>query len=165
MRQTASFIPVLFWLSCVATGIQPATAPETSAPPAASLPDPDWLPSEAKEMLSARMDRHGEEMLLLLQSVMTLHHEDVELLAEQVAAEPRLRRPSLGEKGTLSALLPTRFFTLQEQLVERAHALAAAARDNDNGRIVRAYGQLAETCVSCHSVYLTPDSGFELPGE
>jgi cytochrome c556 len=116
-------------------------------------------------MLSARMDRHGEEMMLLLQSVLTLHHEDAELLAEQVAAEPRLGRPSPGEKGTLSALLPARFFTLQEQLVERAHALAAAARDNDNGRIVRAYGQLAETCVSCHSVYLTPDADFELPGD
>ena len=116
-------------------------------------------------MLSARMERHGEEMMLLLVSVMTLHHEDTELLAEQVGAEPRLGRPSPGEKGTISALLPPRFFGLQDQLVERAHAVAEAARAKDNGRIVRAYGQLAETCVSCHSVYLTPDSEFELPGD
>jgi hypothetical protein len=185
MRQTACFIPALFWLSCAATGAKPATAPEDSAPAAtpaspaptattssptasahgsaASLPDPDWLPSEAREMLSARMDRHGEEMMFLFMSVMTLNHADSELLAEQVAAEPQLGRPSPGEKGTISALLPARFFTLQEQLVQRAHAVAAAARSNDNGRIVRAYGQLAETCVSCHSVYLNPDSVFELP--
>jgi len=116
-------------------------------------------------MLSARMDRHGEEMMLLLVSVMTLHHADTELLAEQVAAEPRLGRPSPGEKGTISALLPPRFFGLQEQLVERAHAVAAAARAQDNTRIVRAYGQLAETCVSCHAVYLTPDRDFDLPGD
>jgi hypothetical protein len=111
------------------------------------------------------MERHGEVMMLLLLSVMTLHHEDTELLAEQVAVEPRLGRPNPGEKGTISALLPARFFGLQDELVERAHAVAAAARANDNGRIVRAYGQLAETCVSCHSVYLTPDSQFELPGD
>jgi hypothetical protein len=123
------------------------------------------MPSEAKEMLSSRMERHGEEMMLLLVSVMTLHHDDTELLAEQVAAEPRLGRPNPGEKGTLNALMPERFFGLQDQLVVRAHEVAAAARAKDNGRIVRAYGQLAETCVSCHSVYLTPDSSFELPGD
>lgn len=117
-------------------------------------------------MLTARMERHGEEMMLLLLTVMTLQHQDTELLAAQVASEPQLGRPSPGEKGTLNALLPPRFFALQDQLVERAHAVAAAARDNDSNRIVRAYGQLAETCVSCHTVYLTPNSTeFELPGD
>jgi hypothetical protein len=114
-------------------------------------------------MLHARMERHGEVMMLLLVSVLTLQQNDTELLAEQVAAEPRLGRPGPGEKGTLSALLPARFFGLQDELTARAHALAEAARVSDNGRIVRAYGQLAETCVSCHSVYLTPDSTFDLP--
>jgi len=113
-------------------------------------------------MLGERMDRHGEEMMLLLVSVMTLRHEDTELLANEVAAEPRLGRPGPGEKGTINALLPARFFALQDELLERAHAVAAAARAKDNGRIVRAYGQLAETCVSCHSVYLEPDSELEL---
>jgi Cytochrome C' len=117
-------------------------------------------------MLTARMERHGEEMMLLLVTVMTLQHQDTELLAEQVAVEPQLGRPGPGEKGTLNALLPPRFFALQDQLVERAHAVAAAARANDSGRIVRAYGQLAETCVSCHTVYLKPNSpDFELPGD
>jgi HPt (histidine-containing phosphotransfer) domain-containing protein len=111
------------------------------------------------------MDRHGEVMMLLLMSVMTLHQNDTELLAEQVAAEPRLGRPGPAETGTLSALLPARFFGLQDELTERAHALAEAARASDHVRIVRAYGQLAETCVNCHSVYLTPDSLFELPGD
>jgi hypothetical protein len=116
-------------------------------------------------MLTARMERHGEEMMLLLVSVMTLHHDDTELLADHVAAEPRLGRPGPTEKGTISSLLPPRFFALQDELTERAHTLGAAARAKDNTRIVRAYGQLAETCVSCHSVYLTPDTEFELPGE
>ena len=182
MRRVACMIPSLLWLACAAP--QPAAAPETEPTPSTAAPvtaaaaapagplaslesrpslrEPEWLPHEAREMLGARMDRHGEEMMLLLVSVMTLHHEDTELLAEQVAAEPRLGRPAPGEKGTINALLPARFFELQDQLTERAHAIAAAARAKDNGRIVRAYGQLAETCVSCHSVYLTPESELEL---
>ena len=185
MRTLVHFVPALLVLACAATGSKPAEAPNASANTAAptplaaapgpapsggtessgSLPEPAWLPSEAREMLSARMDRHGEVMMMLLVSVMTLQHSDTELLAEQVAAEPRLGRPATGEKGTISALLPPRFFTLQDQLVDRAHAVANAARANDNGRIVRAYGQLAETCVSCHSVYLQPDKVFDLPGD
>src|SRR3954470_6638478 len=184
MRRLAYILPALFGLACASASSKPAEAPTATsttpsgAPVAAagatasgaaensgSLPKPNWLPSEAREMLSARMDRHGEVMMMLLVSVMTLQHSDTELLAEQVAAEPRLGRPGPGEKGTISALLPPRFFTLQDQLVDRAHAVANAARANDNGRIVRAYGQLAETCVSCHSVYLQPDTVFDLPGD
>lgn len=183
MRRLASLLPACCWLSCAAATAEspsPLAASAVAAPaathptgpvaspapaPVAALPDPDWLPTEAKEMLHARMDRHGEVMMLLLVSVLTLHQNDTELLAEQVAAEPRLGRPGPAEKGTLNALLPTRFFGLQDELTERAHALAEAARASDHGRIVRAYGRLAETCVSCHSVYLTPDSPFELPGD
>jgi hypothetical protein len=185
MRRLAHFVPALLALACASTGSKPAETPDaatsSAAPPAApattapgprgaaettgSLPEPSWLPSEAREMLSARMDRHGEVMMMLLVSVMTLQHSDTELLAEQVAAEPRIGRPATGEKNTIGALLPPRFFTLQDELVDRAHAVADAARADDNGRIVRAYGKLAETCVSCHSVYLQPDALFDLPGD
>ncbi len=163
----------LFWC-CAGAGsaAPPPAAPGAAAPaatgkaaPAPSLPEPEWLPSEAREMLSARMQRHGEEMMLLLVSVMTLSHEDTQQLAEEVAAEPRLGRPNPGEKDTINARLPARFFDLQDQLRERANAVAAAAVAKDDGRIVRAYGQLAETCVSCHTVYLDPDSTFEMPGD
>jgi Cytochrome C' len=116
-------------------------------------------------MLGSRMQRHGEEMMLLLVSVMTLSHEDTQSLAEEVATEPRLGRPSPGETDTLNARLPPRFFELQDQLRERANAVAAAAKAGDDGRIVRAFGQLAETCVSCHTVYLDPESTFDLPGD
>lgn len=178
MRQLAHFIPGLLALACASTGAKPAqspseatsaatpaTAPASAAERTGSLPEPNWLPTEAREMLSARMDRHGEVMMMLLVSVMTLQHSDTELLAEQVAAEPRIGRPATGETGTIGSLLPPRFFALQDELVDRAHAVANAARANDNSRIVRAYGQLAETCVSCHSVYLQPDTIFEPPGD
>lgn len=143
-----------------------STAPGANAvAPQATLGAPEWLPTEAREMLSSRMQRHGEEMMLLLVSVMTLQHEDTELLAEQVAAEPRLGRPAPGESGTISSLLPPRFFDLQAELQVRARAMAEAARAKDDTRIVRAYGQLAETCVSCHSVYLNAEERADLPGD
>ena len=161
-------------LSCAASSVPPpaspadaparAPGPDTVAPQA-TLRAPEWLPTEAREMLSSRMQRHGEEMMLLLVSVMTLQHEDTELLAQQVAAEPRLGRPAPGESGTISALLPPRFFDLQEELQVRAHAMAEAARTKNDTRIVRAYGSLAETCVTCHSVYLNPEGQAELPGD
>lgn len=148
-----------------ATAASPSTGSAAAHQPQAVLGAPEWLPSEAREMLSSRMQRHGEEMMLLLISVMTLQHEDSELLAQQVAAEPRLGRPAPGESGTISSLLPPRFFDLQEELQVRARSMAEAARSKDDTGIVRAYGQLAETCVSCHSVYLNAQERAELPGD
>lgn len=176
---TLSF-PALCTLACASSTAPPATADNPGPPPPADgsaapgpnvvvpragLGAPEWLPREAREMLSARMQRHGEEMMLLLVSVMTLQHEDSEILAMQVAAEPRLGRPAAGESGTINALLPPRFFDLQEELQARARLMAEAARAKDDTRIVRAYGQLAETCVSCHSVYLSAQEHAELPGD
>ena len=167
-------------LACAGNQAPAPTTPANASPPAAqtahsapgaeaaaqaNLPAPEWLPLEAREMLSAGMQRHGEEMMLLLVSVMMLQHEDTELLAHQVASAPRLGRPAPGESGTLGSLLPARFFELQDELQARARAMADAARTKDDSRIVRAYGQLAETCVSCHSVYLNPDAHADLPGD
>jgi hypothetical protein len=174
LRGAALALCAGLWSSCAGTRAEakPAATPadtgassSAAVAPRAKLPEPDWLPSEAREMLSARMQRHGEEMMLLLVSVMTLSHDDTMQLAEEVAAEPRLGRPSPGETDTINARLPARFFELQDQLAERAHAVAAAAKANDDARIVRAYGQLAETCVSCHTVYLDPESTFDMPGD
>lgn len=185
MRFPLSSLLLGSWiLACGAAGsqAQPASTPDatnasagpprlnaaTTAPAAESapaLPAPEWLPDEAKEMLSSRMQRHGEEMMLLLVSVMTLQHGDTEILAEQVAAEPRLGRPAAGETGTISAMLPVRFFDLQDELLVRARTMAEAAKTSDPSRIVRAYGQLAETCVSCHSVYLNAEARADAPGD
>ena len=178
MRSSICLFAAACLLSCAAnSGSKPAVAAQAANPapvaapapspaaPIASMPDPAWLPSEAREMLVSRMERHGEEMMLMLVSVMTLQHEDTELLAEHVASEPRLGRPAPNERDTINALLPARFFELQDQLLLRANALSTAAKSKDDARVVHAYGQLAETCVACHSVYLSPDRPFEMPGD
>lgn len=115
---------------------------------------PEWIPSEAREMLAARMRRHGEEMMFLVVSVLILSYDSAESMALEIAAEPKIGRPGAGESGTINALLPSRFFEFQDELRDRADAVADAARAKDHTRLVRAYGQLAETCVGCHAAYM-----------
>ncbi|HVZ35000.1 MAG TPA: cytochrome c [Polyangiaceae bacterium] len=108
-------------------------------------------------MLAQRMQRHGRTMMFLLMDVVTLSHEEAAEEADAIAAEPRFGRPAPGEKGTISALLPTRFFDLEDQLQAQARELSRAAQANDDRRLAAAYGQLTQSCVGCHLVYLYPD--------
>jgi hypothetical protein len=106
-------------------------------------------------MLAARMQRHGEEMMYLTAMVLTLNHEGAAHLAEHIAEEPRIGRPGTDDHGTISELLPARFFDLQDELSERAKTMASAARTGANDAMVHAYARLTETCVSCHEAYMT----------
>lgn len=130
----------------------PKTEESPKAPPV--MQKPEWIPSEAREMLTARMRRHGEEMMFLVVSVLILSYDSAEEMAEEIAAEPKIGRPGAGESGTINALLPQRFFEFQDELRERADAVSDAAHAKDHVRLVRAYGQLAETCVGCHAAYM-----------
>lgn len=148
-------------LSCAASTPAPkpptpaAAEGEPSAPGAPlELRDPAWLPPAGREMIAARMQRHAEDMMFLMASVVLLNHEVAAQLSDGIANEPRLARPAAEERDTLNALLPGRFFELEDELRERSRAVAAAAKLKDNPRLTKAYGQLVETCVSCHAVYL-----------
>jgi hypothetical protein len=154
---------ILVLVSAAAAGLACAAPGLPSSRPDLDLPEPGWLRPQAREMLTARMQRHGDDMMFLMASVVLLSHDGAEALAGQIAAEPRIGRPGPGERDTLNALLPTRFFDLQDQLRDRARAVADAARARDDARLVKAYGQLAETCVSCHSAYLRdPGDGYPI---
>jgi hypothetical protein len=140
----------------------PAEAkPETPAEPKRSadaarpvMQKPQWIPVEAREMLAARMRRHGEEMMFLVVSVVILSYDSAENMAQEIAAEPKIGRPAPGESGSINALLPPRFFEYQDELRDRADEVADAAHDKDPTRLVRAFGQLSETCVGCHVTYM-----------
>jgi hypothetical protein len=148
-------------LSCAASTPAPkpppaAAAGEKPTEPGARLElrEPGWLPPEGREMIAARMQRHAEDMMFLMASVVLLNHEVAAQLSDGIANEPRLARPAAGERDTLNALLPGGFFELEDELRERSRAVAVAAKLKDNARLTKAYGQLVETCVSCHAVYL-----------
>jgi hypothetical protein len=155
-------------LACATTSTtsrSPDTAARTSASGASRRPPklhaPDYLPIQAREMLAARMQRHGEEMMYLTAMVLTLNHEGAAHLAEHIAEEPRIARPGPDEHGTISQLLPARFFDLQDELNERAKVMASAARTGANDEMVQAYGRLTQTCVSCHEAYLSDDDATD----
>jgi hypothetical protein len=118
------------------------------------LHTPEYLPERAREMLRDRMARHGEDMMTLMAALLMLNYETAQEIALGISREPKLSRPGPQEKDTLNALLPRRFFDLQDLLVTRAKAVANAAAAADDARVMRAYGQLAETCLACHASYL-----------
>jgi hypothetical protein len=130
------------------------TEPATPTAPPKELPQRQDLPLVLRETLRASMDRHGEELTFLLADVILLQYDQAEQLAELLANEPKLGRPTPGDKDSLNALLPESFFVHQHQLGERAKLLAKAAREQDDAGLVKAFGALTETCVGCHSSYL-----------
>ena len=54
----------------------------------------------------------------------------------------------------LNALLPERFFTLQNDVRERARQLVAASGRHDRAGVAEEFGALSKSCVACHEVYL-----------
>jgi hypothetical protein len=115
------------------------------------LPPPSDLSPMARQLLRERMVRHGKTMSELVQSVIVLDYNEAARLSRDIAEEPRLGRPV--SPSDLNAGLPDKFFELQDELHERATHLAEVARTRNGAALAPAFGQLAETCVSCHRVY------------
>lgn len=155
-------------VACAVTP-RPATAPAARTPDetgaelsALRLGLPDLraradLPLEVREMLTLRMQRHGEEMSDLLLCVVMLEYETTARLAAKLAEEPKLGRPAAAERGTLNAILPPAFFVQQDALAESARALSRAARERDDQQLVISFSNLTKSCVGCHSVYRQAD--------
>ena len=114
----------------------------------------DRLPAGARMLLLERMGNHRFDAARLHESVLLLDHERTKEVATQIAAEPRLAPPTQGAAEELNSLVPPRFFELQDELAQRARALASAASKGDAEGVARAYGAVTETCVRCHAVYL-----------
>lgn len=138
---------------------QPAagTAQRAERPdrPERKLEPPAHLPQAARELLAERMLNHGSDMSDLLWATLFLDDASVADIATHIVQTPRFARPTTQDATELNALLPAEFFDLQDQLVQRAEALAEAAKRQDANEMAEAYGELTKTCVRCHSVYLT----------
>jgi hypothetical protein len=127
-------------------------APEAKEGP--RLPAPDYLPESARGLLRQKMERHGQDAKDLMFGVTLLQYDMARAAAQSISSEPRLVRPIAGGEDDLNALLPERFFVLQDEARTRAKAIAAAAEKRDNKALAESYGRLMETCVSCHAAYL-----------
>jgi len=101
------------------------------------------------------MERHGDEMVRLVIAATLLHRDKVQRFASDIASEPRLTRPLRGEPDdVLNSALPEKFFVLQDELRERAKALAQTARGTNNDELAAGVGLVLQTCVRCHSAFL-----------
>jgi len=162
-----SYLTLWFLLATMVGASACVSASQAGKPPAAQtaagvpgeratpgLRPREQLPEEAREMLTGRMMRHGDDMGDLTVAVLMLEYDLAHVLAVDMAAEPKLGRPAPGEKGTLNALLPAEFFVQQDALTASAKALAAAAESKDDARIAASFGEVAKACVGCHSAYL-----------
>jgi len=96
----------------------------------------------------------GRGSTALVFGVTLLQYDMARAAAQRISAEPRLVRPIVGGDEDLNALLPERFFVLQDEARLRAQAIATAAEKRDNKALAESYGRLMETCVACHAAYL-----------
>lgn len=63
------------------------------------------------------------------------------------------------DRQDLKAAVPPEFLQIDTYLHELSAALAEAGRAEDTPRQVGLFGCMPETCVACHSTYVT--DGFE----
>lgn len=115
--------------------------------PRPHLEAPEDLPLAARDALASKMRSHADDLEWLMAAVLMLNHDLAQQAATEIANTPRLSRPLPGDLQSVNALLPPRFFALQDALAERARAVAAAARARDDPALARAMGRLPETCV------------------
>jgi hypothetical protein len=120
------------------------------------MPAPANLSAAVRSVIADRMRGHGDDMSVLQWAVLFLDYDAARSLANAIATEPRLARPLAGDDTLLNSALPPEFFVLQDQLAAKARELAQIAekRPPDGAGLAKAYGELAETCVRCHSAYL-----------
>ncbi len=118
------------------------------------LAAPEYIPETARALLRKKMERHGQDARDLMFGVTLLQYDVAEAAAHRIASEPRFVRPIAGGEDDLNALLPERFFVLQDESRNRAQAVAMAAEKKDDKALAESYGRLVETCVACHSAYL-----------
>ena len=152
------------WMKWSTLAAALAVTPSMGAPAAKKLPQagrkepalaaPSYLSAELREVLNQKMSHHAQNMHALVFAVLLLDRDSARAIAHDIAAEPRLARPLPGGDDTLNALLPKRFFVLQDDLRQRATEVAEAAGQKDDVKLAESFGRMTSACVACHSVYL-----------
>jgi hypothetical protein len=103
-------------------------------------------------VLKTKMGQHDLQMRELMTRVVLLDDDGVARAAGAIFDEPSLARPILGDE--LNALLPDRFFALQDDLRNRARLLVIASTHHDRAAVADEFAALSKTCITCHDVYL-----------
>lgn len=149
MRHLA--LPLLAVLAACQTTPPPAEGPA----PKGALPSPARLSATARRLISNRMQQHGAAMGDLVWASLFLDYKSASELAREISEQPRLARPLSRDASELNSALPPGFFDLQDELAKQAGHLATEAEARDPARLSTALGALTDTCLRCHSTYLS----------
>lgn len=126
-----------------------------SPPPPRTPRGKDVLTPVARGLVSTSMEQHAQDMTDLLWAVVFLENTEAAAIADGIAEQPRIARPTnQSARDDVNQSIPDRFFQLQDRLRDDARALSKAAKDGDDAAIAKSFGKLNETCVTCHSTYL-----------
>ena len=124
-----------------------AVSPRTKPGDAGNTSDP--LPKPTRDSLRAQMFEHGQNMDNLLWAAMMLDYERMRKIAEWI-----IERSDSATLRSSSPDIPHTFFALRDQLGDSAQRLREAALARNDTGIASSYGDLAESCIRCHSKYL-----------
>jgi hypothetical protein len=145
--RTGALLSLILSSACAGTGAEQARARK--------LPAPDHLPETARSLLTERMLNHANDMSDLMWATLFLDDQSVQDIADHIRTTPRFARPLTNDATELNVLLPAEFFALQDELSVRASELAESARRRDADAMAASYGAVMQTCVRCHSVYMS----------
>ena len=130
---------------------------KAARPASAKMPTSTYLPLAAREKIRKTMRAHGDDMTVLMWSIIFLDTEGASEFARVIKDQPWLERPANPEAVPADERVPEAIYVLQEQLIQRANVLAGLADGLEKQRaakLAEAFGQVAQTCVACHAAYL-----------
>jgi cytochrome c553 len=121
------------------------------------LAAPATIPPAMLGILKTKMVRHNSQMNALMSRIVLLDDAGVAHAAGELLDEPSLARPVTGDE--LNGVLPERFYTLQEEVRNRARQLVNASTRHDRVAVADEFAALAKACVTCHEIYLRGADG------
>lgn len=168
MTRIRRMVPVLLLstgvLACQTSGQQASsgstTSPSKIAPKterANSMPASTYLPAKAREKIRENMKAHGDDMTVLMWSIIFLDVEGAAEFARVIQDQKWLERPADPAAVPEDERVPEAIYGFQEDIVRRAKSLAATADKADKHQaagLAEAFGAVARTCVACHAAYL-----------
>lgn len=152
-----SLAGALFTAGCSTTGAQgpQPVNPTSDTRPAAfanrHLPQPTHLSEDVRAAIKKTMNAHGDDFTMLLWSILFL-----DLDAASETAKGIVTRPTVTAKPEEKVRLPPQLLVLSSQLNEQATHMAELSKqpERDSEAFAKSFGELAQTCVRCHAVYL-----------
>ena len=116
-----------------------------------------YLPAKAREKIRESMKAHGDDMTVLMWSIIFLDVDGSAEFARVIKDQPWLERPADPDAVPEDERVPEAIYAYQDEIISRAEVLASMAdgtnKHNASG-LADAFGAVARTCVACHAAYL-----------